>query len=58
MQLSYRGLSYEVNSPEIETTSDISARYRGVTYQVRRCINRSVYHSPSELKFRGIPYSK
>lgn len=59
MQLSYRGSSYEVDSQSVEMIeSDISARYRGLNYQVRRRVNSLMMESTAQYRFRGIPYSK
>lgn len=59
MQLSYRGSSYEANPQSVEMMeSDISARYRGLPYQVRRPVNSSLIEPTAQFRFRGIPYSK
>jgi hypothetical protein len=59
MKLSYRGSSYEVNPQSVEMIeSDISARYRGLNYQVRRPVNSLTMEPMTQYRFRGIPYSK
>jgi hypothetical protein len=59
MKLSYRGSSYETNPQSVEMIeSDISARYRGLNYQVRRPVNSLMMESTTQYRFRGIPYSK
>lgn len=59
MKLSYRGSSYEANPQSVEMIeSDISARYRGLHYQVRRPVNSLVTESTAQYRFRGLPYSK
>lgn len=59
MKLSYRGSSYEVNLQSIEMIeSDISARYRGLPYQVRRPVDSLAVESTAQYRFRGIPYTK
>jgi hypothetical protein len=59
MQLSYRGLSYEANSRLVDSTeSNVTAQYRGLSYQVHRPVNKLGVQSPIALKFRGTSYIK
>jgi hypothetical protein len=56
MQLSFRGLKYEIPASHVSTSeSEIVARYRGNTYKLRWCIE--VPKQPLyELKYRGTSY--
>jgi hypothetical protein len=58
MKLNYRGASYESN-PNIETiSSDISAKFRGIAYQIYPPVKPFFSQSEAILKFRGAAYSK
>jgi Domain of unknown function (DUF4278) len=59
MKLVYRGLPYESNSQAIETTeSDMSAQYRGSSYQVRHSNSQLGVQHKVSLKFRGASYQQ
>jgi len=57
MKLSYRGISYEYNPLEVETTqSGVAGKYRGLDWRFRH-LNKSPMLQPSDnLKYRGIIY--
>lgn len=57
MHLSYRGISYQAESPAIELTeTSQTARFLGNPYKVSQA---KVAHrqTPSPLKYRGIDYN-
>ncbi|MGB7441166.1 MAG: DUF4278 domain-containing protein [Coleofasciculaceae cyanobacterium] len=59
MKLKYRGNSYDYNPQFLKTTeSEITAKYRGVTYKVKRFFNFAVPSSIVNLKCRGVAYVK
>lgn len=59
MKLTYRGSAYEVNPESIEMIeSEICARYRGSSYQIRRPVSLFASELTPQLRFRGISYSK
>lgn len=59
MKLHYRGNCYESHSQVIEThDTEITANYRGLSYQVRRPLARTCSQAPVNLKYRGIAYTK
>ena len=60
MQLTYRGVSYELNPPRVEmVNTQISAKFLGVSYPVRRpTYSRQAVFSNVSLRYRGVPYSK
>lgn len=59
MKLFYRGSAYEFNSESIEMIeSEICARYRGLSYQIRRPVSLFTSELTPQLRFRGISYSK
>lgn len=58
MKLRYRGQFYESNSQPIETRStEITAKFRGQTYQVRRLVVGVSYQPRIKLKYRGAAYT-
>ena len=59
MKLHYRGNSYESHPQMIETyDTGITAKYRGLTYQVRCPLERTCSQSLMNLKYRGLAYTK
>ncbi|HBB31339.1 MAG TPA: hypothetical protein DDZ80_16265 [Cyanobacteria bacterium UBA8803] len=57
MQLSYRGVHYQSETPTIETTeSKIGGKYRGADLQFRRRKGIFVPDSFLRLKYRGTPH--
>ena len=58
MKLCYRGLSYESNSPIIETIeTEVTAMFRGQAYQVRRPLIEACCQSQMNLKYRCVAYA-
>lgn len=55
MKLKYRGVSYESNAPLATNESEVTAKYRGISYQIRRCVLVPV-QPVVELTYRGITY--
>ncbi|MBD1835166.1 DUF4278 domain-containing protein [Cyanobacteria bacterium FACHB-472] len=59
MKLQYRGNSYDHNPQSIETIqSEITAKFRGVTYKINHRVPALVRDSIVNLKFRGVAYIK
>jgi len=59
MKLHYRGNCYESDTQVIEThDSGITAKYRGLTYQVRHLLPRTCSQPPVNLKYRGVAYTR
>lgn len=57
MQLTYRGLSYNAQSPEIPSiATPISATYRGLSYSIRCPQPPIVMDSNTRLRYRGLSY--
>lgn len=57
MKLRYRGIEYEHNAPTLEmTTSEISGKYRGGTWQHNYPRHIPQTQPTAELKYRGISY--
>jgi len=58
MKLSYRGVSYEHNSPEIEMmTGAVGGKYRGATWNHKYLRHIPVPQPKVDLKYRGVAYS-
>jgi hypothetical protein len=55
MKLKYRGVSYEAHVPLATDDSEVTARYRGISYQIRRCVFLPA-QPVFELTYRGITY--
>lgn len=54
----YRGLSYESNTAIVETIeTEITAMFRGQTYQIRRPLLEACRQSHRHLKYRGVAYA-
>ncbi|NEQ28732.1 MAG: DUF4278 domain-containing protein [Microcoleus sp. SIO2G3] len=59
MKLRYRGNSYESHPQVIEThDTGITAKYRGLTYQVHRPLASTCPQPPVNLKYRGMAYTR
>ncbi len=59
MKLHYRGNSYESYPQVIEThETGITAKYRGLSYEVRHLLARTCSSPLVNLKYRGIAYIK
>lgn len=59
MRLTYRGLPYTSSAQNVKTiASDISARFLGQVYQIRRPANSYVPQPVTSLRFRGSLYFK
>lgn len=57
MQLKYRGVSYDYNPPEIETTeSEQVGTYRGLEWRFRNPKKPLVLETNLDFKYRGVPY--
>lgn len=58
MKLHYRSNPYESHPQMIEThDTRITAKYRGLTYQVRRPLAGTCSQPLVNLKYRGIAYT-
>ncbi len=58
MTLKYRGLSYEEHISDVDSyQTDLSAKYRGFTYHIRRAVIYGKAPSQPHLKYRGANYS-
>ena len=56
MQLSDRGIRYQVNSGNVSTTeTNITATYRGNTYHVPQ-VTEIIPQPTVQLKYRGVAY--
>lgn len=58
MQLTYRGASYQVNQSFATIATETIVKYRGNTYQIRRCSAVRVKPVPQlkYLTYRGTAY--
>lgn len=57
MKLSYRGISYEYNPPEVKTTqSGVAGKYRGLDWRFRNLDKPPVLQPSANLKYRGVAY--
>jgi len=57
MQLKYRGVSYDYNPPEVETTeSQQVGTYRGLEWRFRNPRKPLVLETNLDFKYRGVPY--
>jgi len=57
MKLSYRGISYEYNPPEVKTTqSGVAGKYRGLDWRFRNLDKPPVLQPSANLKYRGVTY--
>jgi Domain of unknown function (DUF4278) len=58
MKLSYRGGSYEHNSPQVEMmTGAVGGKYRGATWNHKYLRHIPVPQPKVDLKYRGVAYS-
>lgn len=56
MKLTYRGVSYEYNPPQVEVAdSEEVGKYRGVTLHFHKLL-KSVAQPSFDLKYRGVAY--
>ena len=59
MKRQYRGNSYEQNPQFVEAVeSEITAKYRGLSYKIKQPVNPTVPDSIVNLKYRGVAYIK
>jgi len=57
MKLSYRGISYEYNPPEVKTAqSGAAGKYRGLDWRFRNLNKSPVLQPSANLKYRGVAY--
>lgn len=58
MQLFYRGATYQVNQPLATIPTETIVKYRGNTYQIKRCAEVKVKPIPQlkYLTYRGTAY--
>ncbi len=57
MKLQYRGVSYEYNPPEVETTlGEVGGKYRGLDLRFRNLKKPPVLQPTVDLKYRGVYY--
>ncbi len=57
MKLSYRGVTYDYNPPEVVTTNDeVGGKYRGLDWRFRNMKKPPVLQPPVNLKYRGVYY--
>ena len=53
MQLSYRGIKYNVSNPAVDITdANVEGHYRGATYRIRQANNASAKRTQG-LIYRG-----
>ena len=58
MKLSYRGVSYEHNSPQLEMmTGEVGGKYRGAAWNHKYLRHIPVPQPKVDLKYRGVAYS-
>jgi hypothetical protein len=58
MKLCYRGVTYEYNPPEVETTlGEVSGKYRGLDWRFRNMKKPPVLQPRVDLTYRGARYS-
>ena len=58
MKLSYRGVSYEHNSPQLEMmTGEVGGKYRGTAWNHKYLRHIPVPQPKVDLKYRGVAYS-
>lgn len=60
MELHFHGGTYEDKHTELEVTEgQVGGRYRGTPWKMHRLLKRQqLRHDHSELKYRGVPYTK
>jgi len=57
MKLSYRGVTYSYNPPEVETTlGEVAGKYRGLDWRFRNLKKPPVLQPTASLKYRGVYY--
>jgi hypothetical protein len=57
MKLSYRGVTYSYNPPEVETTlGEVGGKYRGLDWRFRNLKKPPVLQPTASLKYRGVYY--
>lgn len=57
MKLTYRGVSYEYNPPEVETTlGEVGGKYRGLDWRFRNLKKPPVLQPRVNLTYRGVRY--
>lgn len=57
MKLSYRGVSYEYNPPQVETTeAQVAGKYRGLDWRFRNMKKPPMLVPTVNLTYRGVSY--
>ena len=57
MKLTYRGITYDYNPPEVETTlGEVGGKYRGLDWRFRNMKKPPVLQPRVNLKYRGVHY--
>lgn len=57
MKLTYRGISYEYNTPEVEIAeTETAGKYRGLDWRFRNLKKAPVQQATLDLKYRGVAY--
>ena len=58
MKLKYRGISYEYNSPVVETVTSVTVgKYRGLDIRFRYAKKAPVMEQNYNLTYRGVKYN-
>jgi hypothetical protein len=58
MKLTYRGISYDYNPPQVETSnSDTVGKYRGLDVRFRNPVKTPVLQPTLDLIYRGVSYT-
>ncbi len=58
MKLCYRGVTYDYNPPEVETTiGEVAGKYRGLDWRFRNLKKPPVLQPRVDLTYRGVRYS-
>lgn len=56
MKLTYRGVSYEYNPPQVETTlGEVGGKYRGLEWRFRNPKKLPILQPTLDLVYRGVP---
>ncbi|MGE5660099.1 MAG: DUF4278 domain-containing protein [Actinomycetota bacterium] len=58
MKLTYRGVTYEYNPPQVETVEGgVTGKYRGLDWRFRNLKKPPVLQPTVNLKYRGVTYN-
>jgi hypothetical protein len=58
MKLTYRGISYEYNPPEVAVEQGaVAGKFRGLDWRFRNLKKPLVLQPPANLTYRGVAYS-